>query len=111
MATNYTQPGNVLTLTAPSGGVTSGGGYMIGALFVVALGDAAETETFEGQCTGVFALPKTSAQAWTEGAVIYWDVSAGEATTDDDTGTNLAIGHAVAAAANPSASGLVRLSA
>lgn len=109
MAKNFTQPGHVLTLTAPAGGVTSGVGYLIGALFVVALHDAAEGAAFEGQCTGVWELPKTSAQAWTEGAAIYWNGSA--ATTADGAGSNTLIGHAAAAAANPSATGLVRLSA
>ncbi|GGE75899.1 hypothetical protein GCM10011533_30340 [Streptosporangium jomthongense] len=109
MATNFVQPGQVLTLTAPSGGVTSGTGKLIGSLFVVALHDAAAGESFEGQLTGVWRLPKTSAQAWTEGAAIYWDGS--KATTADGSGSNALIGHAASAAANPSATGLVRLSA
>lgn len=111
MATNYIQPGQVLTLTAPAGGVVSGTGYLIGALFVVALNKADAGEEFEGQCTGVWNLTKTSAEAWTEGAAIYWDATAGEATTNDNTGANPQIGHATAAAANPSATGFVRLSA
>lgn len=109
MATNYVQPGQVLTLTAPAGGVTSGSGHLIGAMFVVALHSALVGESFEGQLTGVWRLPKTSAQAWTEGAEIYWDGS--KATTADASGSNTLIGHAAAAAANPSATGLVRLSA
>lgn len=109
MASNFVQPGHVLTLTAPSGGVVSGQGYVVGALFVVALHDAPEGEPFEGQCTGVFRLPKTSAQAWTEGAAIFWNGTA--ATTADGSGSNTLIGHAAAAAANPSSHGHVRLSA
>ena len=109
MATNYIQPGQVLTLTAPAGGVTSGTGYLIGSIFVVALHDAAVGEAFEGQLTGVWSLPKTSAQAWTEGAAIYWNGTA--ATTADGSGSNTLIGHAATAAANPSSHGLVRLSA
>ncbi len=107
MATNFVQPGQVLTLTAPSGGVTAGSGYLIGAMFVVALHKAPAGESFEGQLTGVWSLPKTSAQAWTEGAALYWDGS--KVTTAES--TNTLIGHAAAAAANPSATGLVRLSA
>lgn len=109
MATNFVQPGQVLTLTAPAGGVTSGSGYLIGSMFVVALHDAGAGTPFEGQLTGVWSLPKTSAQAWTEGAAIYWDGS--KATTAEGSGSNTLIGHAAAAAANPSATGLVRLSA
>jgi predicted RecA/RadA family phage recombinase len=107
MATNFVQPGQVLTLTAPSGGVTSGSGYLIGAMFVVALHSAVAGESFEGQLTGVWSLPKTSAQAWTEGAALYWDGS--KVTTAES--TNALIGHAASSAANPSATGLVRLSA
>jgi len=107
MARNFVQPGNVLTLTAPSGGVESGSGYLIGALFVVALHDAAEGEVFEGQCTGVWSLPKTSDEAWGEGVEVYWDGSVATTTATDNT----LIGHAAASAANPSSVGSVRLSA
>jgi len=103
MANNFVQPGHVLTLTAPSGGVTSGSGYLIGTLFVVALHDAAAGEKFEGQRTGVFQLPKTSAQAWSEGAEIYWNgTAATTASTDNDL-----IGYATADAVNPSSHGFV----
>lgn len=56
---------------------------------------------------GVFDLPKTSAQAWTVGAKIYWDSANGLATTTAS--GNSLIGTALAAAANPSATGRVRL--
>lgn len=106
MATNFVQPGQVLTLTAPAN-LAPGEGKLIGDLFVVALHAALSGSPFEGQLTGVWSLPKTSAQAWTEGAAIYWDGS--KATTAES--TNTLIGHAASAAANPSATGLVRLSA
>ncbi len=109
MATNYQQPGNVLTLTAPAGGVLSGTPYLIGGLLVVALHSAAEGASFEGQTVGVWSLPKVSAQAWTEGAAIYWDDTAKVCTTDDAAGANPLVGHATAVAADPSATGLVRL--
>jgi predicted RecA/RadA family phage recombinase len=78
---NYTQPGNVLDLTAPAGGVVSGTAYQIGQLFVVAKVTAAATETFAAQVTGVAELPKNNAQAWTEGALLYWDDTGKELTT------------------------------
>jgi predicted RecA/RadA family phage recombinase len=105
---NFIQPGKVLDLTAPSGGVVSGNAYKIGQLLVVATVTAAEGETFAAQTEGVVELPKTSAQAWTPGALIYWDPSPGEATTAATAGNHL-IGTAVAAAANPSATGRVKL--
>ena len=76
MAKNYVTPGNVLTLTAPSGGVVSGVGYIIGGIFVIALGTAAEGDAFEGQRVGVFTLPKhadASGKDFAEGEAVFWD--------------------------------------
>ena len=104
---NFIQPGKVLTCTAPTGGVESGKGYKIGQLFVVATHGAAAGAPFEGMTTGVFQLPKLSAQAWTEGALVYWDADDAQCTTVAS--GNLLIGCAGAAAANPSPTGIVRL--
>lgn len=107
MADNYKQPGKVLTFTAPSGGVVSGSAYMMGAILAVALASAAETEPFEGQVEGVWTLDKTSAQAWTVGAKIYWNASTSKADSDATTGP--LIGVATEVADNPSSTGVVRL--
>lgn len=68
MARNFIQPGDVLTLTAPSGGVVSGTAYLIGGLLVVAQNTAAQGVAFEGRTVGVFTLPKATGQTWSEGA-------------------------------------------
>ena len=106
---NYVQPGDVMTFTAPAGGVESGRGYKIGQLFVVAAHSADAGAKFEGQVTGVFDLPKVASQAWTEGALVYWDDTKGECTTTA-TG-NLLIGVAAAAVSSDAGSviGRVRL--
>jgi predicted RecA/RadA family phage recombinase len=104
---NAIQPGDVVELTAPTGGVVSGTGYLIGSLFVIATVTAAEAAKFNAQVTGVVSYAKVSAQAWTEGAKVYWDNTAKNFTTTSS-GNTLA-GVAVAVAANPSATGLVRL--
>jgi len=105
---NYVQDGKVITVTAPAGGVSSGDGVLIGAgLFGVAQKDAAAGDPVAIVTRGVFELPKTSAQAWTVGALIYWDADPGECTTTST--DNTIIGVAVAAAANPSAVGTVLL--
>jgi predicted RecA/RadA family phage recombinase len=104
---NYVQPGDSLTLTAPSGGVVSGTGYLIGAIFGVAAVTAAEAAAFELLIKGVFSLAKTSAQAWTEGQKIYRH--AGTGAMDNDPTTGPLVGVAAAAAANPSSTGIVRL--
>lgn len=101
------QNGNHMTFVAPGGGVVSGSGYRIGALFVVALASAAEAAEFVGVTEGVFTLPKTSAQAWTEGQRIYWDDTNDRA--DSDASVGALIGVAAAVAANPSSTGSVRL--
>ncbi|MFU8836177.1 MAG: DUF2190 family protein [Roseovarius sp.] len=52
-------------------------------------------------------LPKVSTAAITIGASVY--LAGGVVTTDDDSGANPFLGHAVTAAPNPSASVNVRL--
>lgn len=111
MAKNFIQPGDVMTVPAPTGGVTAGSGVQIGVMFGVALNTAAQTVPFDLATQGVFTLPKVSAQAWTVGQAIYWDPDAGGgavATTATSAG-NLLIGVAAEVAANPSATGKVRL--
>lgn len=103
---NYIQPGNVLTMIAPSGGVVGGGFYVIGSIFGVAAYSAAQGEKFELKTGEVFDLPKTSAEAWTPGAPVY--ATAGNIMTTT-VGSNLKVGVAVLAAANPSGIGRVRL--
>lgn len=104
---NFIQSGAIVTVAAPAA-VSSGDLVLVGALFGVASTDAASGDPVEIATRGVFELPKTSAQAWTQGALIYRDASTGLATTTAS--GNTLIGHAVAAAANPSATGAVRLS-
>lgn len=70
---NFVKPGDIMTFTAPTGGVVSGTPYLIGGLLVVACSTVAQTLPFEGQVEGVFTLPKAASQAWTEGQKIYWD--------------------------------------
>ena len=70
---NYVQEGDILTLVAPSGGVVSGGVYKIGQFIVVAAADVAQTLPFEGKRRGVFRVTKVGSQAWTQGALVYWD--------------------------------------
>ena len=63
MATNYVQDGDVLQLTAPSGGVVSGGIYAIGTLVVVAITDAAEGKLFSAATGGVWTVETTGTLA------------------------------------------------
>lgn len=106
---NYVQAGETITVTAP-GTTKSGDLVVVGTLAGVAVTDAASGQAVEIKTTGVFDIAKTSAQAWTVGAAIF-ATAAGVATTEPGTSpANTPIGAAVAAAANPSAIGRVRLS-
>lgn len=104
---NYIQPGDNVTITAAAD-TASGAGVLAGLLFGVAVADALEDEALTIATRGVYTLPKTSAQAWTVGAAIYWNGTLGVATTATAAG-NVFIGVALEAAANPSDSGVVRL--
>ena len=103
---NFVQPGDVVSLAAPYAR-TAGQGLLVGSLFGVASADAGNGATVQAQTSGVFDLEKVSAQAWTVGALIYWDDTAKNCTTTAS--GNKLIGVAVAAASNPSATGRVRL--
>lgn len=103
---NYIQPGNVVRVPAPAN-VASGDGVLVGTLFGVAAFSALSGAEVEIKTTGVFELPKTSEQAWTAGAAIYWD-GANKVCTTAGAG-NRQIGTALAAAEDPSATGVVRL--
>jgi len=69
---NFIQDGNVLSLTAPTGGVVSGTAYKVGSVVVVAATTEAQATPFEGLSCGVFSLPVTAAEAPTEGAKAYF---------------------------------------
>ena len=104
---NRIQTGENITITAVAAGA-SGAGLLLGKLFGVLMADVQVGEEVELKLVGVFELPKTEAQAWTMGAALYWDDTNKVCTTT--VGSNVKIGHAVEAAANPSTLGIVRLS-
>lgn len=78
---NFLQPGDSVEFTAPSGGVTAGTPVLIGQLLVVPATTASQTNKFVGKTTGVFSVTKVGSQAWTEGAIVYWDAANDRFTT------------------------------
>lgn len=103
----FVQPGDVMSVTAPAD-VLSGAGVKVGLLFGIAIHSALSGAAVEIAVTGVFTVPKTSAQAWTQGAAIYFIPGTGLFTTATTAG-NLFVGTAALVAANPSDTGVVRL--
>ena len=71
---NYIAPGENITLPAPYD-VAAGGGALIGTICGIAQGAAVTGAEVVFARRGVFEHAKTSAQAWTVGAKIYWDDS------------------------------------
>lgn len=108
---NYVAPGAALVVTAPDGtedvDVSSGDIVKVGAIVGVAVNDAAMGEEVVINTTGIYSVAKVSAQAWGVGDAIYFDAATKLATTTS--GGNTLIGVATAIAANPSATGEVRL--
>lgn len=107
MAKNFKQNGDTLML-APGAAVASGTGYLFGAaLFGIALTDVASGASGPFATEGVFELPKTSALAISVGDRVYWDAT--NKVVNKTTASQECIGVAVSAAANPSATVLVKL--
>ena len=107
---NFVQRGEIITLVAPYD-VAAGAGLLVGAIFGVATSPALSGATVEAAVSGVFELPKTSAQAWTVGAKVYWDDTNKRCTTvaTDNTLIGVAV-EAVASGAGDTI-GRVRLNA
>ena len=108
MSRTFVQTGDVLTLTAPSGGVVAGTALKIGSLVVVPRTTAAQTLPFDGDVAGVHTLAKATGTAWTEGQTLYFDTANNNFVTAQSLTASRA-GQAAAAAASGDATGLVRL--
>lgn len=110
MAKNMSQPGDILTLTAPVGGVVSGGLYIIGDVAVVALTTVAAGLPFAAAKEGVFELPKATGANTdlTEGQTVFWDATNGVVKRVSATGLRV-IGIATAAKSTTEATALVDL--
>lgn len=101
---NFTQPGDVLSLTAPYA-LTAGQGAQVGSIFGVAIAAAGNGAAVELATRGVFTLTKQTGAAWTLGQALYWD-NAGRQVTGT-VGSNKLIGYAAATAASGDATGSV----
>lgn len=108
MSSTQFKDGDIMELAVPSGGVTSGGVYLIGGF----LGIAQATDATAGNrgnfaVRGVHKLAKTTGETWTEGQPLYWDATNSKLSTDATLG--LPIGAVALAAASADTTGYVRL--
>ncbi len=107
MATNYIQPGRTLTVTAPTGGVASGDGVLVGQLFGVAQHDAAEADELELLTEGVVELAKATPLAIAAGDRLFWDAT--NKRLDKTATAQVCVGLAVLAAADADATVRLKL--
>lgn len=106
---NLVMRGDVLPLT-PAADVASGVGYLFGtSLFGVAATDVASGAEGAFTVAGVVEIAKTSALAISVGDRLFWDAT--NKVVNKTLTSQQCVGIAVAAAANPSATVLMRLGA
>lgn len=106
MATNYVQPGSILTVAAPAA-VSSGELVKVGSIFGVAITDAANGASVAIQTDGVHSLPKAAPLAISAGDALYWDVADEE--LNKTAADNWFIGVAAEAAAEAATTVNIRL--
>lgn len=100
------ESGDVLTVTAPSGGTTSGVGVLIGSIFGIAVTTNDAGDSVAIHRSGVFdhtAEGAGSGQAWAVGDKVYWD-DTNKRLTKTST-SNTLVGHATAAKATADTTG------
>ncbi len=74
----FIQPGNIITVVAPVGGITASQGLLIGGLFGIATSSILQGEDVEIAVTGVFDMAKASATVIAQGDQVAWDDTAKE---------------------------------
>ena len=102
---NYVSEGTVVTVAAPSGGVVSGQGVVVGSIFGVAVESAAATVDVAVQVEGVFDLAKDSS-VFSQGSKVFATTSGIATLTTTQLGP---IGYATIAALTGDATVRTRL--
>lgn len=104
---NFIQNSAMITVPAPTGGVVSGQGMVVGALFGIAATTAPEATNVEIATTGVYDLPKAPATVVALGDRVAWDDTA-KVIAPPATGV-YPVGVAITAAGNGAVTVRVRL--
>ena len=105
---NFIQHGNAVDITAGAD-ISSGDGVLVGSMFGVAAGDIANGEDGTINLSGVYDLPKIGSQAWTVGALVYWDDSNSRCTTVATDNTLIGVAVAAVGSGASDTTGRVRL--
>jgi predicted RecA/RadA family phage recombinase len=100
--------GKSIEITTPAGGYASGQVVKVGALVGISSNTYAQGDTAVIWLLGTHFVAKTATQAWTAGAILYWDDTAKSFTTTS--ASNTQAGYAWADAASADTTGYVLLS-
>lgn len=106
MATNYVQEGETVTLTAPYA-CSAGDGAQVGNIFGIALNDVESAAEGEFALCGVWDLLAVTAETFSQGDTVYWDV--GQKKASNGSTGNDAIGVALVAKSGSETTVRVRL--
>ena len=111
MTATYIHEGNAIDYT-PAADVAAGEVVVQGELVGITKRDIAAGQLGTLELIGVFDFPKATGggTAIGVGLDVYWDESAGEATTDSASGANKRIGRTIAAAGDNDTAVRVRMS-
>lgn len=109
MATNFKQPGDIVSYTLGSGETsTVNRPFFKGSLQGIADRTGGEGTEINILRCGIFeAIPKTTGTAWTVGLPLYWDATNAKCITTDETGK--LFGYAATAATSGATTGDVLL--
>ena len=109
MATNFKQPGDIVSYTLQSGETsTVNRPIWVGNIQGIADRTGVAGDAINILRCGIFeAIPKTTGTAWTVGQAIYWDAANSKGITTDETGKLL--GYAATAATSGATTGDILL--
>lgn len=107
MARTFIQPGDVIEIAAPTGGVTAGSVYVVAGFVGIAQTTEVATTLTNFYITGVHTLTKVTAETWVAGDAAFYDFANSKVSNDSSLG--LPMGTITAAATSSDTTGTVRL--
>lgn len=105
---NFVARGDVIPFIAAAA-LTGGQGLLLGAAFGVVADTVANGDPAELNLGGVYDLPKAASQAWTVGALVYWDDTNKVCTTSASGNTKIGFAYAAVGNGAGETTGRVRL--